>query len=145
MTIDEIINYVIETPENTNPAVLRSMLEQLDMGGSSMSLIPIILYPGNNNSFTYSMSANEVAEGLREGKRYECFIDQGDNILYPLGELQIKQPDSGVYASSATPHGGLTGSGLSLTWDFVNIKYYSDDYHWDPLINWVWVNFNEPD
>lgn len=29
MTIDEIVKYVITTPENSNPSVLRSMLEQL--------------------------------------------------------------------------------------------------------------------
>ena len=33
MTIDEIIKYVITTPENSNPSILRSMLEQL--GGSN--------------------------------------------------------------------------------------------------------------
>ena len=28
MTIDEIINYVLHTPHNTNPNVLRNMLER---------------------------------------------------------------------------------------------------------------------
>lgn len=29
MTIDDIIKYVCNTPENTNPSVLRGMLEEL--------------------------------------------------------------------------------------------------------------------
>ena len=31
--MDEIIDYVIETPQNTNPNVLRGMLENLSGGG----------------------------------------------------------------------------------------------------------------
>ena len=34
-TKDEIISYVKHTPENTNPAVLKSMLDELDGGSSS--------------------------------------------------------------------------------------------------------------
>lgn len=36
MTIQEIINYVMHTPKNTNPAVLKSMLEQLDTGSADI-------------------------------------------------------------------------------------------------------------
>ena len=35
MTIQEILDYVIETPDNTNPAVLKDMLEALGGGGGS--------------------------------------------------------------------------------------------------------------
>ena len=37
MEIDEIVDYATNSPENTNPAVLRSMLSQLSGGGSSGS------------------------------------------------------------------------------------------------------------
>ena len=37
MTIDEVIKYVTTTPENSNPAVLRSMLEQSEGNGSGNS------------------------------------------------------------------------------------------------------------
>ena len=37
MTKEEIINYVMNTPENTNPAVLKSMLEEIESGSSSSS------------------------------------------------------------------------------------------------------------
>lgn len=33
MTIDEILDYVMQTPENTNRAILKDMLNQLDTGG----------------------------------------------------------------------------------------------------------------
>jgi len=56
MTIDEVIKYVTTTPENSNPAVLRSMLEQLE--GNS----------GNNSSeydtmkVLYTLEGNEIEE-----------------------------------------------------------------------------------
>ena len=37
MTIDEIVKYVVTTPENSNPIVLRSMLEQLNVSNASAS------------------------------------------------------------------------------------------------------------
>jgi len=37
MTIDEIINYVFSSPENTNPNVLRSMLSSLSESAASSS------------------------------------------------------------------------------------------------------------
>ena len=33
MTKEGIINYVMNTPDNTNPAVLRSLLDQMENGG----------------------------------------------------------------------------------------------------------------
>lgn len=35
MTKDEIIDYVLNSPENTNPNVLKGMLDQLDSGGGN--------------------------------------------------------------------------------------------------------------
>ena len=37
MSIDEIVKYVMTTPENSNPSILRSMLEQLDGSNSNAS------------------------------------------------------------------------------------------------------------
>lgn len=37
--MDEIIDYVVETPQNTNPNILRGMLNNLSPGGGSNWLI----------------------------------------------------------------------------------------------------------
>lgn len=42
MEIDEIVDYATNSPENTNPAVLRSMLSQLN-GGSSSGGYPYVI------------------------------------------------------------------------------------------------------
>lgn len=40
MTIDEIIAYIMHTPENTNPAVLRDQLNSIAPSGDSSSALP---------------------------------------------------------------------------------------------------------
>ena len=69
--MDEIIDYVMETPQNTNPNVLRSMLENLN-GGSSES---------NNFVFTYDPATRmtnktyaEIAEAMKNHKLVLCDI-----------------------------------------------------------------------
>lgn len=47
MTIDEIIKYVFESPENTNANVLRSMLEELiNSSNNNPGPIDVDLGPG---------------------------------------------------------------------------------------------------
>ena len=43
-TKDEIFNYVMKSPENTNPAVLRSLLNGVS-GSNSTTTIPLYLWP----------------------------------------------------------------------------------------------------
>ena len=44
MTMDEIINYAINSPENTNPNVLKSMLSSLNVGGGQSNDVEIIKF-----------------------------------------------------------------------------------------------------
>jgi len=45
MEIEEIVNYIMETPSNPNPWILRGMLEQLNQGGSGgKSMIVTVTY-----------------------------------------------------------------------------------------------------
>lgn len=87
MTIDEILNYVMQTPNNTNRTVLKDMLEQLINGGKSMEIIPIILtgvYP------TSTIAAADALQGLKTGKIYAIYWqlqDDGGENLYYVGNL----------------------------------------------------------
>lgn len=40
--MDEIIDYVVETPQNTNPNILRGMLQNLGGGGSNDFVLTVI-------------------------------------------------------------------------------------------------------
>ena len=53
MTKKDIINYVTETPQNTNPAILNTMLDQLSSGGGG-GVEPLIVKEGETiGSTTY--------------------------------------------------------------------------------------------
>lgn len=63
MTINEIIDYVINSPENTNPNVLRSMLGNQVSGGQSSDLtcIPLELIH-TENEIKLNKTWNEIYE-----------------------------------------------------------------------------------
>lgn len=65
MTIDEIIAYIMHTPENTNPAILREQLNSIASSGDSSSALPsdlmILEYtvtPENTVYFSNGQSPN---------------------------------------------------------------------------------------
>ena len=63
--MDEIINYVMDTPGNTNPNVLRGMLENSGGGGDFIVELTITSETGG----TMDHSNVEILEALRSGKR----------------------------------------------------------------------------
>ena len=71
MGIQQIIDYVMKTPENTNPAVLRSVIKQntsSSPSGGGGDLVPFL--DGTIETVTIP---NEV-EALREGTFYNCTL-----------------------------------------------------------------------
>lgn len=50
MTKDEIIDYVLNSPENTNPNVLKGMLDQLNNGGSDSGGFEFVTVDFNVNT-----------------------------------------------------------------------------------------------
>ena len=89
MEIDEIVDYATKSPENTNPAVLRSMLGQLSGGGTSglvvtMTIEPSSLGPRLVGDKTYG----EVYDALTAAKQVV--------IIYPYGnDLNVIAVDRG--------------------------------------------------
>lgn len=81
MDIQEVINYVLTTPENTNPAILRGMLEQLSSGGG-----------GGENGFTTAEVT--IVDNIGEG------VNMDLPIVYEEGELGEGSPA----ALSAVPY-----------------------------------------
>ena len=51
-----ILDYVTETPGNTNRAVLESMLDSIDEGGNAQSVEEVLIFDGEVNSITLSIS-----------------------------------------------------------------------------------------
>lgn len=69
MEKQDIINYVLNTPENTNPAVLKGMLEQLESGGG-----------GGESDFTTAEVTFVLPEGTEEVDSFAFIqtVDEGE-------------------------------------------------------------------
>lgn len=64
MDREDIINYVMDSPDNTNPAVLRDMLNQLSSGGDGGLIIPTSY---ENNTFTLNKTFKEINNVISTG------------------------------------------------------------------------------
>ena len=91
-TTDEIFDYVMTNPYNTNPNQLRTMLDSVGGGGgdSIMFRVPIIAeYDDYDATYTYhldNMTYNDIESAITEGKI--PYIHTGDTIFF-LGRKNL--------------------------------------------------------
>lgn len=84
MEKDDIINYVMETPGNSNPAVLGSMLESYSGGGGSgggadgvFIIHAAITYVSDDNyTVTTTESMSDIVAALADGKALEMYANK---------------------------------------------------------------------
>ena len=90
MTMDEIINYAIHSPENSNPNVLRSMLNQIssENGDSSNDIEVIDFNVSMEAPYTLDITWQEVYDALSRGAiirstrgRNPSYIITADNFV----------------------------------------------------------------
>ena len=87
MNNEEIIDYVVNTPENSNPNVLRSMLGEL--GGnipaaeSNIFILhsPKIYELNDGDSLTFEESADDLADAMTAGKAV-LLMDRKRGLLF---------------------------------------------------------------
>ena len=70
----KVIDYVMETPCNTNPAVLKSLLNGLSEGGGSM----ISLEVGSTTTTEPGTDANVINSGTAQDVVLDFYIPRGD-------------------------------------------------------------------
>lgn len=68
MEIDEIVDYATKSPENTNPAVLRSMLSQLNGGGSGDVFWVTFKWDANAGKVVSDKTAEEIYNAAMAGQ-----------------------------------------------------------------------------
>lgn len=94
MDKNEIFEYVMNTPDNTNPAILRGMLDMLDSNENQTFIVD--LYAPNGGSGDYS----DAICNRTNAEMQEAFYS-GKNIILFLHE-NLEQPDEvtiGMYIS----------------------------------------------
>ncbi len=65
--INDVFNYVMESPDNTNPNVLRSMLNSLESGGGGASALFITVTQtkeGTSTTETWDKTAGEIMDAM---------------------------------------------------------------------------------
>ncbi len=100
-TKDEIFDYVMDSPENTNPSVLRSMLNDLETSASGPFIIKFI-YDNEDEYFITEVSFDEIEEAFQQGRPLYCtlinYAVHGEpGALYPLFYWEPSDADTKVY------------------------------------------------
>ena len=99
MTKDELIKYILESPHNTNPAILSQKIDEISGGGNGESAdLKVTLWSGNTEAVTvtgelyddYYYGTATLAElpetgiwdelDYNEDYKYSLFISDGTNI-----------------------------------------------------------------
>ena len=120
MDKDTILDYVIETPGNTNRAVLGSMLDSMGGGGSSSNVFVADVIATNTNgtySCTSDVSYSDIVDAYNAGKaiivrgtinpndgRPEAFNDRKEYILasYTSMSPQDMMTFRSIYSATQT-------------------------------------------
>lgn len=80
-TIDEVFNYVMNSPENTNPSVLQSLLNNIEEK-DGIFLIEVELDGTDDREWptpTCDKTAEEITDAFRSGKKvYITYRKKGD-------------------------------------------------------------------
>lgn len=74
MTKEEILDYVMNSPENTNRMVLNDMLNQLSSSNTS-GLIVIITYNNDNNTYTMDKTPEEIFAAYDNFLPVRAYVD----------------------------------------------------------------------
>jgi len=64
MTKEEILNYVMDTPENTNRAVLSDMLDEFNTSSSNGANALIINIEKDGDTYTTDKTAREIIDAM---------------------------------------------------------------------------------
>lgn len=114
---DEIFDYVMNSPENTNPAVLRSMLNSVRRGGGGALVVNITESKVEGNTvYTCDKTAGEMAAALESGGIIIRRTEEQDGLTvyfyYPLSAATVV-PDVFYSFKAAEPIGTLSTASAS--------------------------------
>ena len=108
MTVDEVLSYVTNSPENTNYAVLKSMLNELaegSGGGGVSGMVVEILFDENDIPYI-NCPSNELYEAVSSGTHVVVVSenDDGSGALSILGATMTLLTNENAYRFIVTSH-----------------------------------------
>ena len=122
MTKNEIVKYIFSTPENTNPNVLRSMLNEIDGGSGDTPSVQVVTIESDQMQMTWQeindvLSNNTILICRQGGDRssrvdrmyvMEAFFDEAEklyviSVAYSQFDYYVTDSPSG-YPAFYTPN-----------------------------------------
>ena len=134
MTKEEIVKYVMQSPENTNPTVLEGMLEELNGGGGDykkeLLIDAIYSYNDKEDCYDFAVPSNlNIQENdyilsiIDKGYMYTTIKNGSNFVLYVSSSLLPTVSDIVLRIKNEQIIGGkITGS--SDLNNYSNIKIY---------------------
>ena len=132
MDKDTILDYVTETPGNTNRAVLGSMLDSMDGGGSGSNVVVITFNAtGSNDNYTITSASHSVDE-------VKALVSTNANIYAKLSTYDTVQQMTDVRTSSNIQYLMYNGMVIESNFYFTGyvgykVKSKVDETGWDLL------------
>lgn len=116
MDKDTILNYVTETPRNTNRAVLGSMLDSMSSGGDEMLVVGLTAQTGSYD-FTTDKTYDEIAESIYNGN-YNIVLAGLNNIaggkVFMLSTINTDYRDGSIDRLVFSSIDASTGSSVTI-------------------------------
>lgn len=104
--IDDVFNYVMNTPDNTNPNVLRSMLNNLEGGGGGGVLVvtvTIVEDPGGGQRLVCDKTTGQIINAIQTGGAVFSFEAGGRSQLASFTLATFDGEIYELYAGTGVP------------------------------------------
>lgn len=129
MDKNDILDYVTETPWNTNRAVLGGMLDSFaggGGGGGSSAFVVTFTYDSEHETFTADKTFAEIESAFEGGQHIDAFEDTGSVISqYVLSSVIINEGSITKFNFDSIVPNVSNGSIESL--DYTHFSIESDD------------------
>ena len=87
--MEEIINSVTQSPENTNPNVLRSQLQNIGEGSGGSGGVYAVTMEQIDGKFTLNKTVQEIITACQKKTVLLNYEDSGQAIYAPLAYINI--------------------------------------------------------
>ena len=111
MTINEIIDYATHSPENTNPNVLKSMLDSINSGGQELPEDALIYLPteveiDDEDIYTLTKTWQEIAQNnyyIKIDSTYLLLLPDQSHGSYYIDALSLDTHEIETHFYAKTP------------------------------------------
>lgn len=99
MENNNIIDYVMKTPENTNPAILNQMLDQLKGSGAEKACVVSFIYNQQEDNWNIDKLAPEIYEAYTNGQLILAKYNNGSPVftLSAIHRVEVTDIAAGAY------------------------------------------------